>query len=129
MNEELRYYGFCNYYLSPLQCGLQTAHVVGEMSLSPTDDYNEWIFNHKTIILLNGGNQKALDDLLRFFIHNFDNRFKYSFFREDEDSLNNCLTSVGIILPKRIYDYNPETDVLHGFELELAIKLKIYRLI
>ena len=138
MNEELRYYGFCNYYLSPLQCGLQNIHVVSEMSQYPTDDYTLWTHNYKTVILLNGGNQKSLEDLLAFFecneeifkcLDGLDNQFKFESFREDTDSLNGCLTAVGIILPKRVYDYNPETDVLEGFELELAIKLKTYRLI
>lgn len=128
MNEELRYYGFCNYYLSQLQCGLQTCHVVSEMSVMPTPDYTDWAVNHKTIILLNGGNQKALEDLLEY-LNNFNFHFKFEHFREDGDSLNGCMTAVGIILPARIYNYNPETDVLDGFELDLAVKLKTYRLI
>ena len=136
MNEELRYYGFCNYYLSQLQYGLQNAHVIAEMS---QDDYNkqdflDWAIYHKTIILLNGGNQKALQDLLDFIEFSSDDNprqhsFKYGYFREDDESLNGCMTAVGIILPKRVYDYNPETDLLSGFEWELAVKLKTYRLI
>lgn len=112
----MRLYTFCNYYLSSLQQGLQTAHVVHEL-FTKYGDVNEghrydkleyeqllnWAEDHKTIVILNGGNCLTLNDLLTF-LYGDSNEFAFSGFYEDEQSLNNALTCVGIVLPERIYD-------------------------
>ena len=107
----MRLYSFVNYYLSPLQHGLQTAHMVSELFRDRiTDETNSretqmldsWAKYHKTIIICNGGNQLELQSLFDFFV-NKDNLFPFSYFTEDEQSLNGCLTCVGIVLPERIY--------------------------
>ena len=107
----MRLYSFVNYYLSPLQHGLQTAHCVSEMSrlykvnTQQVATYIEWAEKHKTIIICNGGNVEMLEDLhLRLvdLAENFD--LPVVKFYEDEQSLNNALTSVAIILPEWVYD-------------------------
>lgn len=105
----MRYYGFSNYYLSSLQVGLQNAHCIAEMSTryrlqtALHTQYQNWALDHRTIILLNGGNQVALHELLTYFDAD-ENPYAWDYFEEDEQSLNGCLTCVGIIIPEEIYN-------------------------
>ena len=107
-------------YLSRLQFGLQTAHVVSEIGVRwqtgqiTTDAYTyfwKWAQNHKTIIILDGGyseNLVRLEDL--FFTA--ENPYPWAAFCEDPLALGSgitegrpgALTAVGIILPERIYE-------------------------
>lgn len=109
----MRYYGFGHFYLSSLQQGLQAAHVIADMFGKYATSGEEfdfglnmmmrWVDDHKTIILLNGGNSKDLELLVAFF-DSPDNKFPHDCFFEDAASLNEALTSVGIVLPARIYE-------------------------
>jgi hypothetical protein len=108
----MRLYSFTNYYLSPLQLGLQTAHVVGNMMSPPAytdkayDVVTEWARFHKTIVILNGGNSAALDDIFRqLAILGADLNLPVAKFTEDLQSLNGATTAVGIVVPSRVYDY------------------------
>jgi hypothetical protein len=106
----MRLYSFTNYYLSPLQQGLQTAHCVAEIFSKYAHysasykhiDTNIWANHHKTIIILNGGNQESLNGLVSVFADDA-NPYAWADFHEDEQSLNNCLTCVSIVLPESIY--------------------------
>lgn len=114
------YYGFCNYYLSSIQQGIQNAHVITKISVKYTPDtehpvlldyvpgkqyemYRDWASNHYTMCCLNGGNSKDLNDLILFFISPA-NPYPWSAFYEDEQSLDGALTAVGIVLPESIYE-------------------------
>ena len=109
----MRFYGFGNYYLSSLQQGLQAAHVISDMAMkcayecpdemSGWNQFSDWAKNHKTIVLLNGGNSADLLELYEF-LSNPANKYPTALFSEDEQSLNSALTSVGIILPAEIYE-------------------------
>lgn len=105
------YYGFSNMYLSSMQVGIQNAHCLMRMSreygfgLTQTQQgfmFREWANDHETMICLNGGNQAALIKIRGYF-NTERNPYAWMDFYEDEQSLNNCLTCVGIILPERIY--------------------------
>lgn len=111
----LRLYTFCSFYLSSIQQGIQTAHVVHELFLKyngiaeslEITRLHRWAEDHKTIIVLNGGTNKDLKDLLDFLnseVDNFNFPAPYVSFSEDEDSLGGILTAVGIILPEEIYN-------------------------
>jgi hypothetical protein len=94
-------------YLSDLQKGLQTAHLVAELASEYQSgekalQFQNWAMDHKTIIICNGGNAAALHELTSFMTTP-NNPFPYTSFQEDEQSLNNCITCVGIILPEVIY--------------------------
>lgn len=150
----MRYYGFGSYYLSSLQQGLQAAHVIADMGAyhrvhhgSPFDEHGvqeavmfyEWAEDHKTIILLNGGNSADLVELHTFLQNGRgQHSFPFSIFHEDEISLNKAATSVGIVLPPKIYEtaemdrskgWNIDGDKpytrpkLNGWEEELIIRL------
>lgn len=106
----MRFYGFGNYYLSSLQQGLQAAHCVAEMFVkygpnesNQLNQLYDWAENHKTMVLLNGGNSASLADLYNH-LNDSDNPYPFVKFHEDEQSLNGALTYVGIILPERVYD-------------------------
>ena len=104
-------YFFTNGYLSSLQNGLQSAHVVSEMFIryvgpDPGNEYfilEKWAREHKTIIILNAGYSSEIQELCTFF-KNKANPFPWAYFREEEASLNQALTCVGIILPEEIYN-------------------------
>jgi hypothetical protein len=108
----MRLYSFTNYYLSPLQLGLQTAHVVGELTVPATNTdrkhrvATEWALFHKTIVILNGGNSASLDDLhKRLELLGNALQLPTAIFREDLQSLNGATTAVGIVVPAHVYDY------------------------
>lgn len=106
----MRAYFFVNSYISDIQRGIQPLHCIVDLiykyrldsSIKPKV-IDDWATNHKTVIVLNGGNSASLQDL-HFFFMSKENPFPFAKFHEDEQSLNGALTSVGIILPERIYD-------------------------
>jgi hypothetical protein len=90
---------------------LQAAHVITDMfceysssKLKTGSLLYKWAADHKTIILLNGGNTADLNELADFFLDSDENPYPYGYFKEDKQSLNESITSVGIILPAEIYD-------------------------
>lgn len=106
----MRFYSLVNYYLSDLQRGLQTAHAVSEMLVDPNicshkmSKYKDWAKNHKTIIILNGGNSKQLQETYDQLMPLCNSAgLPITKFHEDEQSLNNALTCVGMVLPEYVY--------------------------
>lgn len=112
----LRGYFFGNMYLSSIQQGIQAAHVIQQMetdyfvlSNPATKFFGEWMLSDRTMILLNGGYQSNLLKIyneLKDLTCNGIN-FPVSMFREEEDALNGAITSVGIVLPERIWNPSP----------------------
>ena len=100
----MRAYFFGNMYLSSIQQGIQAAHVTAEMFCQWGGDrtLQEWADDHKTMILLNGGYLETMEDLWGF-INEGDHDYPYAKFHEGLDSLGGVLTSVGIVLPEKIY--------------------------
>ena len=106
-----RLYTFvANHYISPLQCGLQTAHVVSELSQFKTNTpqwqkFNAWAFNDKTIIICGAGNHAGvvscfaeLDRLCAQL------GLPVAIFREDEQSMNGMATACGVIVPEKYWN-------------------------
>lgn len=106
----LRLYSFTNMYLSSVQKGLQTAHMVSKMSVAITDPatvsvanmYSEWANVDNTIIILNGGSDAKMHDILYHKILPFRMELPVGFFYESKEALNGVLTSVGIIVPETL---------------------------
>jgi hypothetical protein len=77
MFTNLRLYAFCNFYLSSIQQGIQTAHVIGRMAkFYKTRDsgdaqlFWQWLEqgqSNETIIVLNGGMAADVEDAYRKF--------------------------------------------------------------
>lgn len=109
----MRAYYFGNMYLSSIQQGIQAAHVTARMfrkyavgfnddSCPGYDMLHEWAEQHETMILLSGGYGENLWELVSFF--NVDeNPYPHANFAESKEALDGALTSVGIILPEKIY--------------------------
>jgi hypothetical protein len=107
----MRAYFFGNMYLSSIQQGIQAAHATHELftkwnqpSLARSN-LLEWAENHKTMILLNGGYAATIQELVDFLAEQGDHSVTYPYapFYEEEASLNGALTTVGVILPEKIY--------------------------
>jgi hypothetical protein len=118
---ELRFYTFVNFYLSSIQQGVQSFHVLGEMvnkyesvsgfsdsnNFEPYQILNNWMQNHKTLIVLNGG---AYTDIVEkyFKLKNLATMLSFSMpfaqFTEDDKSLGGIMTACGCVLPEEIYN-------------------------
>lgn len=109
----MRAYFFQNFYLQGIHAGIQSQHTTAEMFVKYTDEsYQqsmlfEWATKHKTTIVLNGGTQKDLKDIV-FWLELLE-QFPFAYFNESDDCLNGALTNVGVILPEYIYSA-PRTD-------------------
>lgn len=141
-NTEYRGYFFTNMYLSDKQCGIQCAHCIGRMARAPTGIFNEWIHEHETIILLNGGNSEDLDrlydqllELTNNLLYDEYKRLPVARFHEDKKSLNEATTCVGIVLPDSVYnrvtgyDFGCVFDSHSTTETKLKMLISKYRLV
>ena len=107
----MRAYFFGNMYLSSIQQGIQAAHATHELFTKYNTpgvaqaNLREWAENHKTMILLNGGYAATIQELVDFLAEQGDHSVEYPFapFHEEVASLNGALTTVGVILPEKIY--------------------------
>jgi hypothetical protein len=114
----MRLYSFVLNYLSSIQQGIQTAHVLQEMNYEylecchtskDTHLLNKhkllgWAKNHKTIIILNGGTRADIQKIyLKLNIICHDLGLPFAKFHEDEDSLGGIITSCCVVVPERLY--------------------------
>lgn len=118
-----RLYSFTNMYLSSIQKGIQTAHLVGNLSCNYPDNtmYLDWSNFDKTIIVLNGGNSKNIqsiyESIIKFVkaynssVENVCSVIPFDIFNEDTDSLNDATTACGVILPEVIWSGKSKHDV------------------
>lgn len=122
--ENYRLYSFvANGYLSPLQCGLQTAHAVGDMSVRYNDDkphdhaYRTWAGEDKVIIICgafnSGGVQDCYAELQRV---GEVLGLPISIFFEDEASLNGAATACAVVVPQQYWDAKFSPEVVYPSE-------------
>lgn len=113
MKPELRLYTFVNFYLSSIQQGIQSAHVVHTLFTKyPTEANNQmlwdWAKNDKTMIVLNGGANADIDEISETLYnlrgHSIINNMPMACFEEDEQSLGGIRTAVGIVVPDFYYN-------------------------
>lgn len=116
MNQELRLYTFVNFYLSSIQQGIQSAHLVHELFLKyPTEEAGfgtgemlwDWAKNHKTMIVLNGGMNSDIHEIfytMEQLDHTRAGVMPFACFHEDEKSLGSVMTSVAVVVPQQFYD-------------------------
>lgn len=104
----MRMYTYTHAWLSSIQKAIQSWHCSDDMDIKYVDQpmmLDQLIDrkkNHKTVMVMNGGNSSMLEELHKFF-DNSDNPYPFGSFHEDEMSLNCAITSVGICLPEKIY--------------------------
>lgn len=110
MTEELRAYFFNNMYLTGIHAGIQAQHCTTEMFTKYIKGTHlkqalllfEWAKHHKTTIILNGGHASNLWEIANILNH-LDNPYPWAIFQESYESLSGCITSVGIILPEKVF--------------------------
>lgn len=107
----MRAYFFGNMYLSSIQQGIQAAHATASMFTKYLyDDLNsvketmlfEWANEHETMVLLNGGDCDALQDIVDL-LNTSANPYPWARFRESTGALNSVTTSIGIVIPEKLY--------------------------
>lgn len=112
MQEELRLYSFVNFYLSSIQQGIQTGHMSDEMTVKyvweqgvtpESNMYIDWIKDHKTYIILNGGDSVAMyAEMLQFLAICDKLNLPTGIF--NEPGCNNMVTCYGAIIPARYFN-------------------------
>jgi len=136
-NLEKRMYFLVPYNISPIQQAIQAGHAALEYALKYPDDedFIDFVDNHKTWIILNGGTtndkrelgtgiakgtlNQALDAIAE------QGNIKYSVFEEPD--LNNALTAICLIVDERVFnreDYPDFSDYLRnlGFRKDSEIE-------
>lgn len=123
----MRFYAATNMYLSSIQHGIQAAHCVAEMIVHRSShEVIDWAENHKTLICVNGGNNKSLSDF--YDLVRYQHQFPVAKFHEDEASMGGMLTCVGIIVPKEIYEADLDATYIRdwigddAFEIARALR-------
>lgn len=132
----MRLYSFGNMYLLGIQAGIQCQHCTADLLLKykllqnslPAQSVMafDWADEHKTTILLNGGMDKDLKDLVELFGET-DNPYPWEFFNESTEALNNALTNVSIILPEKMYMYNKLVAEAHAEVSEDGRLVEVFR--
>lgn len=122
-----RLYTFINFYLSSIQQGIQSAHIVSDMMVkyrykSDPDgwvnwaaSYNalwQWAEKDKTIIVLNGGTsfdiRQTYIDVKNLSANCKSFAIPFAFFQEDHNALgiyeNGVVTGFGMVVPQQMWD-------------------------
>lgn len=117
----MRAYFFTNRYVSGIHTGIQSGHALDQMwskyveeflsdqlsgqeplyqHRSQLDLLREFSRNHKTFVILDGGDHHDLLKL-RDLLDRPDNPYPWGEFQEP--GLNHCLTSVVVVIPEALY--------------------------
>jgi hypothetical protein len=111
-------------YLSSIQNGIQAAHVVHELfnkyglhaddpkKASQLNQLLDWSENHKTMIVLNGGMTEHLVSFLELV-----KKSGLPFDTFNEPGIGNALTSIGVIVPERLYGHDEIIGIIEDTEL------------
>lgn len=104
-SERLVRFSWCHYMLSSIQQGIQHGHCGDEMSLKyrhkRDNMYWEWLRNHKTVNVRNGGDSNKLKEIMQLF-NSPENKYPWGYFKEDS-SLECALTCVSVVLPDSVF--------------------------
>ena len=109
---ELRMYFFTIYQLTGMQAGIQSGHAALEYArkFGETDLFKEFVKEHKTWIILNGGttnDERDFEGIAQGTLNQIgdqlhENDIPFSFFREPD--LNDALTAVCFIIDERVFN-------------------------
>lgn len=102
-------------YMGGIHAGIQSLHATSAMWRKYDEIYNPespyysmmqtlraWEDDHKTVVLLNGGDHAALLNL-ESFLNSHDNFYPWASFRESQDALNGALTAIVVLIPAKLY--------------------------
>lgn len=116
IDKELRFYCFVNYYLSPIQHGIQTGHCAVDLVVQYMNSSNQyhrelvmdWAENDKTFIILNGGDAESIAAATGIIQRS---GFPCATFNESARALGAIQTCVGVILPEEIFNAKFDRDL------------------
>ncbi len=99
-SKEKRMYFLVMYNLSPIQKGIQAGHAALEYSQKYANHpyYLDFVKNHKTFIILDGGSSRDMKKHLKV-LKGWD--INYAEFHEPD--LNNSLSAIAVVLDEDIY--------------------------
>lgn len=119
--KDLRLYSFVNFYLSSIQQGIQTAHIISDMVTDyrhargqSKDMFLEWCAYGKTIIVLNGGMAKDITEIYEALWDNTVLPYPIGSFNEEPGAIHQeiqAVTAAGVILPPPIYDAKHRIEI------------------
>lgn len=123
---QLRLYTFINFYLSSIQQGIQSAHLVHDLMLkyqvhssAAAKLVSDWAREHKTMIVLNGGTTAELEQGIE--VMRAQSSYPWVEFYESRECLSGALTGFGVVLPESVYDctkgYRANPTTFNGEEL------------
>lgn len=97
----MRMYFLTMYNLSGIQKGIQAGHAALEYAYEygGTEDYQNFIRNHKTFIVLNGGTSSTMEVHRKTLL---DAGIKHAIFREPD--LNDSLSAIAFLVPERVFN-------------------------
>lgn len=120
-DQALRAYFFVNQYISGIHAGIQSLHALSEVhnkyygtATQEEAMLRDWESNHKTVIVLEGGYQSRLEELLVQF-SGINHNYPFASFREEKDALNCAMTAVCIILPEQVFAAKQEYISLNPY--------------
>lgn len=133
-----RMYVIVNQYISGIQAGIQAAHAACRLvhnystNVDPDDCrvklMKQWVTKDETMILLNGGYQKAMYDFTDEFILPIADEIPFTYFHEEQHALNGALTAIAFVLPEKLWNtyVNREGEVIGNEELTPQEKRFVY---
>jgi len=92
--DDMKLYVFVHSHLSTMQKGIQAAHAVAEILLKDKKA-RKWAKEHKTLIIVEGGNTQRMDSLLS---HLQGSGISYAPFYEDNDTLDGLHTATAVLV-------------------------------
>jgi len=118
---ELRMYFFVPYNISPIQQAIQAGHAAQQYDFKYRDNFQtiDFIVNHKTWIILNGGTtndnpdtpgtmQEIFNDILAFNEHNGRDVNVTTFHEPD---LNDAMTAICFVCEEPVFNYDDYPDL------------------
>lgn len=108
----MRMYFLTMYNLSGIQKGIQAGHAALEYAYeyAGTDDYQNFIRNHKTFIVLNGGTSGTMEEHRKTLLAM---GIKHSIFREPD--LNNSLSAIAFLVPENVYGMTEAEEAVRAY--------------
>lgn len=118
----MRCYYLNNFYLGNIHAGIQSSHAQQKLARKylsrfkdlsghqnpkeTVENYEDWLENHETSIVLNAGWHSDLNNIIDFLASNRDHTYAWASFNEEKDAINEATTNVAIILPYHMYAYS-----------------------
>jgi len=110
-----RMYGFVPYQLSGIQSGIQFGHAAMRYAwgYKNTEEYQKWIEDCETFIILNGGTTNMSETSpggMNIILKNLlDNDINCAWFKEPD--LGNQLTGIAFLVNEKVYDLEKWPDL------------------